>query len=67
MGGARALVGMGIPEFEATRYEGKVYGGNFLISVHTEDSDERSRAKEIFKRARADHISSSSESSAKGR
>lgn len=68
MGGVTgALVGMGIPEFEAKRYDGKVRAGNFLISVHTEGSDDRSRAKDIFNRAKADHISSTGESSAKGR
>ena len=34
------LVGLGIPEFEAKRYEGKVKGGSALISVHSESSDE---------------------------
>jgi hypothetical protein len=58
-----ALVGMGIPELEAKRYEGKLKEGNILISVHTEDSDERSRAKDIFKRAGAEDISSTGESS----
>jgi hypothetical protein len=68
MGGLTgALLGMGQPEFEATRYAGKLVAGNFLISVHTEDSDERSRAKEIFRRAGADHVSSGSESSAEGK
>jgi hypothetical protein len=57
-----ALVGMGIPELEAKRYEGKLKEGNILISVHTEDSDERSRAKDIFKRAGAEDISSTGES-----
>src|SRR5512138_2666327 len=33
---AGALVGLGIPEYEARRYEGKVKGGGILISVHTE-------------------------------
>jgi hypothetical protein len=51
-----ALVGMGIPEFEAKRYEGKINGGNILISVHSEDSREASRAKEIFERAGATDI-----------
>src|SRR5687767_7136435 len=46
-----ALIGMGIPEFEAKRYEGKIKEGNILISVHTDDSDEVKRAKEIFERA----------------
>jgi len=52
-----ALIGMGIPEYEAKRYEGKIKEGNILISVHADDSDERSRAKDIFTRAGADDIS----------
>lgn len=59
---AGALVGLGIPEYEAKRYEGKIKNGNVLISVHTEDSDEAKRAKEIFKNAGAEDISSTSES-----
>jgi hypothetical protein len=58
-----ALVGFGIPEYEAKRYEGKVRAGNLLISVHTESSDEAKRAKEIFKDAGAEDISSTGESS----
>ena len=56
-----ALVGLGIPEFEAKRYEEKIRSGNILISVHTEDSDERSRAKDILKESGADDIASSAE------
>jgi len=56
-----ALVGMGIPEFEAKRYEGKVKSGSSLISVHSEDSDETERAKDIFKRAGAQDITTASE------
>ncbi len=52
-----ALIGMGIPEYEAKRYEGKVKDGNILVSVHTDDSTERDRVKEIFTRAGADDIS----------
>jgi hypothetical protein len=52
-----ALIGMGIPEYEAKRYEGKVKDGNMLISVHTEDSTEQKRAKDIFTRAGAEDIS----------
>ena len=40
-----ALIGMGIPEIEAKQYEGKVRGGNVLLSIHVESSEERSRAK----------------------
>ena len=45
---AGALVGMGIPEIEAKRYENKVKEGNILISVHAKDSDEVSLAKKIL-------------------
>src|SRR5690606_8367545 len=47
------LVGMGIPEIEAKRYEGKLQEGNILVAVHAEDSDEVARAKEIFETAEA--------------
>jgi hypothetical protein len=56
-----ALVGMGIPEYEAKRYEGKVRGGNILISVHTDNANERARVKDIFKKANAEDISTSGE------
>src|ERR1700704_4517486 len=44
-----ALVGMGIPEYEAKLYDGKIRGGNALISVHTDHSDQVKKAKEIYK------------------
>src|SRR5258707_9230745 len=43
-----ALIGMGIAEYEAKRYEGKVKDGNILLSVHTKDNDERDQAKKIL-------------------
>jgi hypothetical protein len=54
---AGGLVGLGIPEYEAKQYEGKVKNGNILISVHTEDSKQRNIAKEIFERAHAEDVS----------
>ncbi len=60
---AGALIGLGMPEYEAKRYEEKIKGGNALISVHTENSDERDRAKDIFKRAHAEDIASTEEES----
>jgi hypothetical protein len=57
-----SLVGMGMPEYEAKRYEGKIRNGNVLISVHTEDSNEIKRAKQIFHDAGAQDISSTGES-----
>jgi hypothetical protein len=58
-----ALVGMGIPEYEAKRYDGKIRGGSALISVHTDNSDQVKVAKDIFKRAGAEDINSTSEAS----
>ncbi len=59
-----ALVGLGIPEYEAKRYEGKVKEGGILISVHSESNDETGRAKDIFKEEGAHDISSTGESHA---
>ena len=59
-----ALIGMGIPEIEAKRYEDKLKMGNYLIAVHTHDGNEKERAKEIFKSAGAEDISTSTMSKA---
>ncbi len=58
------LIGMGIPEIEAKRYEDKLRNGNYLIAVHTADGVKKDRAKEIFKSAGAEDISTSSMSKA---
>jgi len=58
-----ALVGMGIPEFEAKRYDAKIREGNILISVHTEDRKQRDAARDIFERNNADDIATRSEAS----
>src|SRR6185295_5261535 len=60
---AGGLIGLGIPELEAKRYEGKIREGNIPISVHTETSDEIARAKEIFTRAGAEDICTTGEAS----
>ncbi len=60
-----ALVGLGVPEYEARQYEGKLRGGNILVSVHVENSREADRAREIFEREGAHDISDSSEASVK--
>jgi hypothetical protein len=44
---------LGIPEYEAKRYEGKIRGGNVLIAVHTDDGDQRDSAREILEQAAA--------------
>ena len=56
-----ALIGLGIPEYEAKRYEGKVKEGGILISVHSESNDDTRRAKDIFKEEGAHDISSTGE------
>jgi hypothetical protein len=61
---AGGLIGLGIPELEAKRYEGKVKAGNILISVHTENSAEITRAKDIFTKAGAQDICTTGEASA---
>ena len=60
---AGALIGMGMPELEAKRYEGELQDGNILISVHADNSDQRKLADDIFKRDGADEISSTGEAS----
>jgi hypothetical protein len=59
-----ALVGWGIPEYEAKRYEGRVKNGGILLSVHTDDSQWTKRAKEILKQTGAEDIASTGEASA---
>jgi len=54
---------MGIPEIEAKKYEGKLRGGNILIAAHVNDSEQVTRAKEVFRREGAHDISSTSEAS----
>jgi hypothetical protein len=59
-----ALVGMGIPEFEAKMYETRLKAGNILISVHTEDGEDRKRAADIFKQAGIKGVSTQAETAA---
>jgi hypothetical protein len=61
---AGGLIGLGIPELEAKRYEGKIQAGNILISVHTENSEEISRAKDIFTKSGAQDICTIGEATA---
>ena len=59
-----SLVGMGIPEYEAKQYEERLRDGNILISVHAEDGNEVTRAKEVFDRCGARDVSSTGEAAA---
>ena len=55
-GVAGGLIGMGVPEFEAKSYEGKIKNGNILIAVHTDSSDAEKRAKQVFEANNAHDI-----------
>jgi hypothetical protein len=57
------LIGMGIPEIEAKRYEGKVKNGNILLAVHVDTKEQEQAAKDALKRAGADDVSATSEAS----
>ena len=61
---AGALIGLGIPEYEAKRYEGRVKSGGTLLSVHCDDSHWTKRAKQLLESTGADDISSTGEASA---
>lgn len=60
---AGALIGMGIPEYEAKRYEGRIKKGGILLSVHADNSDWVKRAKTILEQTGAEDISSAGEAS----
>lgn len=63
---AGGLIGMGIPEADAKRYEGRVKTGNVLISVHTDDPGDLARARDIFRQTGAQDICTAGEAYAKG-
>ncbi len=50
------LIGLGIPEIEAKQYEGKLSGGDILVSVHAESSDLADKARKVFEAANAKDI-----------
>lgn len=64
-GVAAALVGMGMPEIEARRYEESVREGNVLISLHAEDAEQAQHARDILEHGGAEDISMTGEASAK--
>ena len=56
-----ALIGSGIPEYEAKKYEAGLKEGHILISIHADNDDEIHKANEILKKEGAKDISSTSE------
>ncbi|MBK7962389.1 MAG: DUF3341 domain-containing protein [Bdellovibrionales bacterium] len=59
--GTGALIGLGIPEYEAKRYEGFVKNGGILLSVHADSSEEVAKAKKCLEVSGAEDISSTGE------
>ncbi len=59
-----ALIGLGIPEYEASRYEGRINEGGVLLSVHADDFLTADRARDILKKTGAEDISKRAEAPA---
>ncbi len=55
------LIGMGIPEYEAKRYESWLHKGGSLLAVHADDGDWAKRAKAVLDRCGAQDIDKASE------
>lgn len=58
---AGALAWMGVQDYEAVIYQGRVIRGNFLVSIHSDDTDEIDRAKAIIEDCGAGDISTVTE------
>jgi hypothetical protein len=52
-----ALIGLGIPEHVAKRYEIRLKEGSILLSVHSDNADWTTRARELLERTGAQDIS----------
>lgn len=59
-----ALIGMGIPEYEAARYESYLKNGGHLMAVHADDDDWADKARVILARCGATDIDKKKESKA---
>jgi hypothetical protein len=61
---AGALVGMGIPEYEAKLYEKRVKEGAILLTVHSDNTEWKKRAKAILESSGARDIGAKGEAKA---
>jgi hypothetical protein len=55
---------MGIPEYEANRYEGRIKKGGILLSIHADDKGWKNKGTEILKRTGAEDIGDKGEAHA---
>lgn len=51
------LIGLGLPEYEAKKFESHLKAGKILVSVEAKDADTAKRAKEVLKEEGAEDIS----------
>lgn len=58
---AGGLIGLGIPEFEAERYESYIKKGGILLSVHVDDGKWEEKAKDILEECGAKNVATTSE------
>ena len=56
-----ALVGLGIPEYEAKAYEERLKTGGYLLAVHVSDSKKADDIRDVMERNGLEDISSVSE------
>ena len=63
-GVAGALAGLGTPEYEAKRYEGRIRKGGILLSVHCDDREWVKPAREILVQTGAEDVSATTEAKA---
>jgi hypothetical protein len=61
-----ALVGIGIPEYAARRYEGRLLKEHLLLSVHCDDSEWAKKATDLMKQAGGEDVGSTSEAQDSG-
>lgn len=62
---AGTLVGMGIPEMEAKKYENQLKSGSVLLAVTVTDNSQTDKIKKIMEQEGAKDVTSSSESTAR--
>ncbi|PJD95246.1 MAG: hypothetical protein CK425_09020 [Parachlamydia sp.] len=61
-----ALVGLGMPEYEAKRYENSLKAGGILLSIHTNNAEDVDRACDLLRKEGATDISTSYEKTRSG-
>ena len=61
---AGGLIGIGIPEYDAKRYEGHLEQGGILLAVHCQDSEAVSRAQDVMQAGGATDVAVSREKAA---